>query len=262
MKNRSRITDYGLPSIFLFLILAITACSPSPAQLNEDGNEAFANQDYVAALDSYQQALVEDETLAEPYYNAANTLYRQELYPDAQAQMEQALAYAQGNLAEEGYYNVGNSFYNQQQLEAAIEAYKEALRLNPNDIDAKHNLELALQQQQQEQQQQDQNQEQQDQNQDQQDQNQDQQDQNQDQQDQNQEQQDQNQEQQDQKQDQQQDDQQEQNQQPQPGQGQPQRLTPEQAQQLLAAIAQETDTLQERLQEMFVVPLPPPAEDW
>ena len=69
-------------------------------------------------------------------------------------------------------------------------------------------------------------------------------------------------------------------QQPQPGQGQPQdgnpsdqqpngmvpqpgeRLTAEQARQLLAAIAQGSQTLQERLQQLFVSPRPPSGQDW
>jgi hypothetical protein len=39
-------------------------------------------------------------------------------------------------------------------------------------------------------------------------------------------------------------------------------MTEEQAQQLLMSIAQGSGTLQEKLQQIFVSPLPPPAQDW
>lgn len=42
-------------------------------------------------------------------------------------------------------YNLGNAQLAAEQPAAAIEAYKNALRLDPAQLDAKHNLELALQ---------------------------------------------------------------------------------------------------------------------
>ena len=67
----------------------------------------------------------------------------------------------------QGWYNLGNALYKQQQLEPALEAYKEALRRNPSDIDAKHNFEVTLEQLQQQQQQSDDQQEENDEDQDQ-----------------------------------------------------------------------------------------------
>jgi len=66
---------------------------------------------------------------------------------------------------------MGNSMVEQQKLQEAVESYKQSLRQNPGDMDAKYNLEYArrlLKQQQQ--QQQDQDQQQKDQNKDQKDQ--------------------------------------------------------------------------------------------
>ncbi len=57
------------------------------------------------------------------------------------------------------YYNLGNAQVAAQALPEAIESYKQSLRLEPGNVDVKHNLELAqrmLQEQQEEQQQQDQ----------------------------------------------------------------------------------------------------------
>jgi Ca-activated chloride channel family protein len=284
---------------FLALGLVLLGACGSPAEkLNQDGNEAFAKQAFDDALQAYESARIESPELAEPYYNAANALYRQEKYSEALEELQKALAYTEDRtLAESSFYNMGNSSFNTQEWEAAIDAYKEALLLNPDDGDAKHNLEVALQQQQQQQEQenQDQQQEQPENGESQQDDQQEQdqnhqseegdQEQEQDQPQDGDQQQEQSQsresdQQQEQDQPQEGDQQEEQNQQN--GQGQPQdgqpdanerprpgqmpapgqRMTEEQARQLLEAIAQDSDTLQERLGQFFFVPAGPPVQDW
>jgi len=133
--------------IFLLaLMLTVTACGQSAGRLNNKGNRAFADRDYAAALEAYQSAQAQAPDVAEPYYNAANAYYRQENYRQAALQAEQSLRTADDALSEYGYYNLGNIYFQNRQFEQAVEAYKQALRLNPNDTDAKHNLELALQQ--------------------------------------------------------------------------------------------------------------------
>ena len=49
-------------------------------------------------------------------------------------------------LSSASWYNLGNALYRQQQLQESLEAYKQALRANPADLDAKHNLERVLEQ--------------------------------------------------------------------------------------------------------------------
>ena len=269
--------------------LLLAACSPSAEKLNSQGNEAFAEQEYLVALHEYQSAQVESPELAEPYYNAANALYREGAYVEALEQMQLALQYLEDeSLAEKSIYNLGNTFYNTQELEPAVDSYIRALMLNPDDQDAKYNLELALQQQEQEQEQQ---QEQENQDQEQSESGEDQQnEESQENQSENGEDQGEEQDQGDQEnesqpgsenEDQQNETEQEQNQdqgdsgnQPQDGdeqsdqQGEPgelppgQRMTEEQARQLLAALAQDMETLQERLGQMLQVQIPPPAQDW
>jgi Ca-activated chloride channel family protein len=286
--------------VLMALGLLVTACSPSAAEkYNKDGNDAYAQQAYEEALAAYQAAQIKEPELAQPYYNAANALYRQGAYDAALEQLQMALSFAEEEaLAQSSFYNLGNSFYNAQDLETAVASYTESLLLNPDDQDAKYNLELALQQQQQEEQQQEQEQEQEQEQQEDQSQDGESQEEEQEQQDQSQEgegQQDQQpgeeqseegqqgeqeqeseQSESDQPQDgEPQDGEQEQDGQPQPGQedpnqeGQPsqvpapgQRMTEEQAEQLLAAIAKDSETLQERLGQIFAVPWQDPVQDW
>jgi len=269
--------------IMILLAFSLSACGSSVERTLDNGNQAFGEQAYEQALETYAQAIEMAPTLAEPVYNLANTLYRMEAFEQTGQLMGQALQLGSEELTQHGFYNLGNNFFQQQQMDGAIESYKESLRLNPDDLDAKYNLELAMQQQQ-EQEQEEQEQEEQEQEQ-QQDQNQssedqqegdqsgeEQQDQNggQDPQDQDQDGQEQQEDQSQSGEDQQQGDQnqngeQSPEQQEQNAQGQPQQLeglTEEQARQILAAIGQTTETLQEKLQEIFGVPIAPSGKDW
>jgi Ca-activated chloride channel family protein len=276
--------------VLILVALFLGACGQSAEKLNNVGNEAFENQEYESALMAYHQAGEDSPELAEPHYNAANTHYRLEDYEQALQQIEAALVSEESGdqLDQYSFYNLGNTFFQGQQFDTAVEAYKEALRLNPDDLEAKQNLELALRQMQQQQQdQQQQEQEQQDQQdqeeqQDEQQQSEEQQDSQQDEQQQDQqseEQQDQQGEEQQDQQSEEQQDQQEQQQDPQDGDGEPQEdqqqdgqangqpqqlegLTEEQARQLFEAAAQDTESLEEFLQQVLVSPMAPPAEDW
>jgi Ca-activated chloride channel homolog len=262
--------------VFMALALLVTACSASEAEkLNKEGNEAFEKQAFEDALIDYQTAQIKEPELAEPYYNAANALYRQGQYDAALDQLNMALSFAEGeSLTGHSFFNLGNSSFNMQDLGTAVAAYTESLLLNPDDQDAKYNLELALQQQQQEQEQQEQEQQEQEQEQSEDGQEQEQPEGGEGEQEQ--EQQEQGQEESEEGQEGEQDQEQE-SEQPQEGQqgenqqqeGQPsqvpapgQRMTEEQAQQLLAAIAGDSQTLQEKLGQIFAVPWSPPAQDW
>ena len=153
----------------LSLMLLAAGCSPSAPRILDRGNDAFVQQAYEEALSEYQQAEARSPELAEPYYNAANTLYRQGDYAGALEQLQKALAVAQADaVADNAHFNAGNASFQSEDWQAAVDAYTQVLLRNPDDYDAKINLELALQklqeqQQQDQQDQQDENQQNQDQ---------------------------------------------------------------------------------------------------
>ena len=210
--------------------------------LVREGNRQYNAEKAEDAERSYRRALDVDEKSNLATFNLGNALYRQKKFEEAGKEFEKAASGTTDKMEKaRAYHNLGNSYLQQQKLKESVEAYKQALRNNPNDRDTKYNLSYAmnlLKQQEQEQQNQD-NQDQQNQdNQNQQDQNQDQKNQqNQD----NQEQQ--NQDQQQQQQDQRQDEMQQRQQQ------QQQQINREDAQRILDAIAQEEKDLLEKLQQ-------------
>ena len=231
--------DRGILVAVALLALFLLACGPTPAHVNNSGHVPYRNSDLAAALDTYRGAQVRAPESGEPYYNAGNVLYRMEEYQESLQEYDESLKYAESELRSRGFFNRGNAEFRSQQYAQAIEAYKEVLRMNPDDIDAKHNLELALLQippQGQDQEQDDpppQDQEQDDPP----------------------------------PQDQEQDDpppqDQEQND-PQKGgeQEQDEPVTEGQARQILESVGEDAQTLQERRQQVLVSPNPPSEFDW
>ena len=123
----------------------------------QEGNRLYREGRYDEAHERYLEALraAPDSPLIR--FNDANALYQSEEFQRAVDAYRGAIAAADPALEAQAWYNLGNALYRQQEVEGALEAYKEALRRNPGDADAKHNLEVALeqlQQQEQEQQQQ------------------------------------------------------------------------------------------------------------
>jgi Ca-activated chloride channel homolog len=90
-------------------------------------------------------------------YNLGNSLFKQNKMAEASSQFEQSMSMAleKGDKAKV-WYNYGNAMFAQQKFDESIEAYKNALRNDPTDIEAKYNLEFARRMKQQQEQQQEQ----------------------------------------------------------------------------------------------------------
>ncbi len=128
----------------MLLAACLLACGPTPAQVNNAGHDAYLGGEYASALESYQNAQGRAPESGEPYYNSGNALYRTEDYEEALQSYDESLRHAGGELRSRGFFNRGNAAFRQENYPDAVEAYEEVLRMNPNDLDAKHNLELAL----------------------------------------------------------------------------------------------------------------------
>lgn len=227
----------GRKRIAVGLILVFFAFGAGFAQREKsdirEGNRLFKTEKFEESEVAYRKALDAENNSIAGNFNLGDALYRQEKFEEAGKQfLDVSNKNSSKEVIAQAYHNLGNSFLQDGKLDESIEAYKDALRRNPSDMETKYNLAYAQNlKKQQEEQQQDQEQ---DQNQDQdkeQDQNQEKQDQqdNQDNQDKNQEQQ---------KQDDQQQ-QQEQKQEP--------KISKEDAQRLLDALANDEKKTQEKV---------------
>jgi len=69
-------------------------------------------------------------------------LYKQKKYEEAQEEYLMALSTEDAQLQSQIFYNVGNCQYRLDKLVESIDSYKKSLEINPDDIDAKYNLEF------------------------------------------------------------------------------------------------------------------------
>ena len=122
---------------------------------------------FARAETEYRKAL--EKKPADKYwnFNLADAVYKQNRFDEAAGKFSE-LAEQMTNPVEKArvYHNLGNSQLMNQKIDESIESYKKALRQNPTDLETKYNLAYAQllknqQQQQQNQQNQDQNKDQQ-----------------------------------------------------------------------------------------------------
>ena len=116
----------------------------------KEGNEAYSRGDYDAAQTAFQQATLDKSDNPVAHYNLGAALYKQGKFREATRAFQASILRHSGqtenalNLAYI-YYNLGNAQFKAGDLTGAIESYRHTLRLDPQDVDARHNLALALQ---------------------------------------------------------------------------------------------------------------------
>lgn len=129
---------------WLITLVLLAGCSANVQLQNNAGNVAFRTGDYENSINLYQSALIADPQNAAVYFNLA--LAYEALGDNARAVVAYEQAILRGSSTEQAaaHFNLGNLFFRNQQLQAAITAYQNALRLDSQNSDARYNLELAL----------------------------------------------------------------------------------------------------------------------
>lgn len=109
------------------------------------GNQAYEQKDYQTALDQYREGLKHNPQSYPGLFNSGNASYLLQHADSARTAYEASLAHASGKMEKaRAYHNVGNTYMQQKKWGEAVEAYKNALRQNPEDQDSKYNLAYAL----------------------------------------------------------------------------------------------------------------------
>lgn len=108
------------------------------------GNKLYEKEQYAEAETQYRKAQDMNPTY-EGLFNLADVLYKQKRYEEALNILKQiARDDVAGMHAPDAYYNLGNTYFQMKKLPDAAEAYKNTLRRNPNDDEARYNLAYVL----------------------------------------------------------------------------------------------------------------------
>jgi len=152
-KTRTALTALFSMMLLTVCLTPMDALAQNSKQLIKKGNDAYEKKDYENAVTQYQQATVKNPADPTAAYNLGNALYKNKKADEAvQAYDEAASKAASKTDKSKAFYNKGVVLQNNKKLPECIEAYKNALKLNPQDEDARQNLQKALQQQKEQQQ--------------------------------------------------------------------------------------------------------------
>ena len=170
MEHIRRIVKYGL-SIGLFMSCSLVWAQQQKIYTHQ-GNKDYGDKKYEEAQQKYEEAIKKDPKYRSATFNLGNAQHRQaqELLKQAEKakgnkteeqkllkqsrdlNMKAAKNFASAaelskndNEKEEAYYNQGNAHLEAGQLPESIQSYENALKLNPNDNNARYNLAYAIQ---------------------------------------------------------------------------------------------------------------------
>ena len=134
----------------LSFLMSFNSFAQNKKSFLRNGNELYADSSYNEAEMQYRKSLEKDQDYFNASFNLADAVYKQERYEESSALFD-ALKDNVLNKTDlaKVYHNLGNSLVKEQKLEEAIEAYKNALRINPKDKDTRHNLAITHKQKQQ-----------------------------------------------------------------------------------------------------------------
>jgi len=107
-------------------------------------NKYYKEKKYEKALESYDKAKETDPKDVRSSYNKGAALYKLEDWEKARKEFEGSSMSKNSELAAKSFYNLGNSQFRNGKYEDAVRSFQQSLRLNPNDRDARYNLQLAL----------------------------------------------------------------------------------------------------------------------
>jgi Ca-activated chloride channel family protein len=136
---------FFLSSIFIFLIIIFSSRLYADSLYSgmQQGDSLYNEEKFDEALNLFVDAQIEAPENIKLKYNIASSHYKMKNYEEAvKGYLDVAAAAQDVKIEETALYNVGNAMYRQGKLQEAVEYYKKAIELDPEDKDAQHNLEF------------------------------------------------------------------------------------------------------------------------
>lgn len=127
--------------ILILCLTPVLLMAQSTRKRVEEGNQLYTDKKYDQALTKYQDALLSNPENKRIQYNVGNTLYWKKKYEEALQEFQKVIGTQELPLEQQTYFNMGNTMYRLGKLPESILAYQQALKMDPNDMDAKYNLE-------------------------------------------------------------------------------------------------------------------------
>lgn len=109
-----------------------------------EGNSLLGEDNFVEAEMEYRKAISEAPNKAVGSYNLAHSYYKKGSFDEALFRSQEAAKNAKTkDEKHRAFHNIGNILMQNEQCKQAVEAFKDALRNNPNDEETRYNFALA-----------------------------------------------------------------------------------------------------------------------
>lgn len=136
---------YLILSCLLLFVVSQDLQAQSLRSLNNSGVEKYRDKKYADAEVNFKKSLDKAPDNFITNFNLGDAYYQQKRYDEALNSYNTALAQAKTKDEKaKVYHNIGNSLLKSNQIQESINAYKNSLKLNPNDEDTKYNLSYAI----------------------------------------------------------------------------------------------------------------------
>ncbi|RNC88467.1 MAG: tetratricopeptide repeat protein [Winogradskyella sp.] len=109
-----------------------------------EANELIDKEEFVSAEMEYRKAISQKEKSVAGTYNLAHSYYKKGNFNEALFRSQEAAKNATTKTERhKAYHNIGNILMQNKKCKEAVEAFKNALRNNPNDEETRYNFALA-----------------------------------------------------------------------------------------------------------------------
>ena len=147
MKSKKS-TMVKIAAAALFIFAGHAARAQGDKTIIKEGNDAYKQGNFAGATSSYAKVVKKNPANATAQFNLGNALYKSEKTEEAVAAYNRSLGQLTKPVEKSNaFYNKGVVLQNNKKLPECIIAYKEALKLDPDNEDARQNLQKALKQQ-------------------------------------------------------------------------------------------------------------------
>lgn len=150
MKRKNRISQIlckkTMKKIITLLLVLISFAikAQEKDKFLPKGNEEFAEKKYADAEANYRISQSKFKKKAVSSYNLGTSIYKQNQHSEAKYQFAKAIQDAKTKPEKhKAFHNLGNVLMKEKEYQGAVDAYKNALRNNPNDEETRYNYALA-----------------------------------------------------------------------------------------------------------------------
>ncbi len=130
--------------IFYMLLFSSPLLFAQRSTINS-GVDKYNQKKYPDAEVNFKKGIDKDPKSFEAHFNLGDAYYKEGQFDQSLKEYYSSLELTKDPSRKAStYHNIGNSLLKAKKIKESIEAYKNALKINPNDMETKYNLSYAL----------------------------------------------------------------------------------------------------------------------